>query len=61
MDGPVQISRRSFNERLLENLPLPQAEREPLLELARSEGAAFARGLVSRGFITAEGVRLAYE
>src|SRR4030042_6028748 len=61
MGGQVLISRRSFNERLLGNLPLPQAEREPLLELARSEGSAFARGVVARGFITAEGVRLAYE
>jgi len=61
MDGPVQISRRSFNERLLENLPLPQAEREQLTDLARKEGAAFGRVLVSRGLLTLEGLRRVYE
>jgi general secretion pathway protein E len=61
MGDPVPISRRSFNERLLETLTVPQAEREGLLDQARREGAAFARGLVSRGLLTAEALRRAYE
>ncbi|RJP18548.1 MAG: hypothetical protein C4529_12540, partial [Deltaproteobacteria bacterium] len=61
MDDPVPISRRSFNERLLGNLPSPPAEREQLQELARKEGAAFGRVLVSRGLLTLEGLRRAYE
>ena len=61
MGAPVLISRRAFNERLLETLAVPQAEREQLKDLARKEGAAFARGLVTRGLLTAEGLRRAYE
>jgi general secretion pathway protein E len=61
MNGQVLISRRSFNERLLENLSLPQAEREQFTDLARKEGAAFGRVLVSRGLLTLEGLRRAYE
>ena len=56
MNGQVLISRRSFNERLLENLSLPQAEREQFTDLARKEGAAFGRVLVSRGLLTMGGV-----
>jgi general secretion pathway protein E len=61
MGNPVPVSRKAFNERLLETLAVPQAEREGLLDQARKEGAAFARGLVSRGLLTAEGLRRAYE
>src|SRR5512139_279762 len=61
MSGPVPISRKAFNERLLETLAVPQVEREQLIDQARKEGAAFARGLVSRGLLTAEALRLAYE
>jgi general secretion pathway protein E len=61
MGDPVPISRRAFNERLLETLAVPQAEREQLFDQARKEGAAFARGLVSRGLLTGEGLRRAYE
>jgi len=61
MKSPVLISRRVFNERLLETLPVPPAEREQLQDLARQEGAAFGRGLVSRGLLTAEGLRRSYE
>jgi general secretion pathway protein E len=61
MSDPVPISRKAFNERLLETLTVPQAEREQLKDLARKEGAAFARGLVSRGLLPAEGLRRAYE
>jgi general secretion pathway protein E len=61
MSAPVPISRRAFNERLLETLAVPQAEREMLLDQARKEGAAFGRGLVARGLLTAEGLRRAYE
>jgi general secretion pathway protein E len=61
MGDLVPISRKAFNERLLETLAVPQAEREQLKDLARKEGAAFARGLVSRGLLTAEGLRRAYE
>ena len=41
--------------------PFPPPSGQQLLELARSEGAAFARGLVSRGLLTPEGLRRAYE
>jgi len=44
MDGPFPISRRSFNERLLETLPVPSSERQQLLELARSKGRPFRVG-----------------
>ena len=61
MGDLIPIGRRAFNERLLENLPLPQAEREQLTDLARKEGAAFGRVLVSRGLLTLEGLRRTYE
>jgi len=53
--------RRRFNERLLSRIPLPSSDQEPLRELAGSPGAAFARLLVSRGLLTPEGLRRAYE
>ena len=61
MVGPVLISRRAFNERLLETISSPEAERVQLFDLARKEGAAFGRVLVSRGLLTLEGLRRAYE
>jgi general secretion pathway protein E len=61
MSGPVQISRRTFNKRLLDALPIPQGEREQLLDLARKEGAAFCKGLLARGLITPEALRHGYE
>jgi general secretion pathway protein E len=61
MGSPVLITRKAFNERLLETLPFPESEREPLLDLAKKEGAAFGRLLVSRGLLTLEGLRRAYE
>ena len=61
MGGMVPVSRRSFNERLLESLPVPAVEREKLLDIARKEGAGFGKGLVSRGLLTPEGLRRAYE
>ena len=61
MNGQILISRRVFNERLLETLPLPQVEREQMQDLARKEGASFGRVLVSRGLLTLEGLRRAYE
>jgi general secretion pathway protein E len=60
MGDPFPISRKAFNERLLETLSVPAAEREQLLDRARREGPAFARGLVARGLLTAEGLRRAY-
>ena len=48
MAAQVPISRKAFNERLLETLTVPQAEREQLLDQARKEGAAFARDLTDR-------------
>jgi general secretion pathway protein E len=61
MGGPVHISRRAFNERLLETLSVPESEREQLNDLARKEGAAFGKGLLSRGLLTAEALRRGYE
>jgi len=61
MAGAVLISRKAFNERLLETLSFPEADREQLTDLARKEGAAFGRVLVSRGLLTLEGLRRAYE
>lgn len=61
MADPVLISRRAFNERLLETLPVPPAEREQLLDQARKESAVFARDLVSRGLLTPQGMRLKVE
>ncbi|MGE5700330.1 MAG: type II secretion system ATPase GspE [Deltaproteobacteria bacterium] len=55
------MNRRSFNEALVSSLPVPAEEREALLALARTEGHAFPKGLVSRGLLTAEGLRRAYE
>src|SRR5512139_89437 len=61
MGAQVPISRKAFNERLLETIAVPAAEREALIDQARKEGAGFGRGLVSRGLLTAEGLRRAYE
>jgi general secretion pathway protein E len=55
------MNRRSFNESLVSALPVPAAERDALLSLARTEGPAFPKGLLSRGFITPEALRRAYE
>lgn len=55
------MNRRSFHEALVSSLPLPDAEREELLARARAEGAAFPKMLVSRGLLTAEALRRAYE
>ena len=55
------MNRRSFNEALVSSLPVPAEEREAHLALARTEGHAFPKGLVSRGLLTAEGLRRAYE
>ena len=59
--GATILSRRRFHEELLATLSLPPSEVEPLHELGRTEGAGFARLLVSRGFLTQEGLRRAYE
>jgi general secretion pathway protein E len=55
------MNRRLFNESLLESLPIPAGEREELLAKARTEGAAFAKTLVSRGLLSPEALRRAYE
>ncbi len=55
------MNRRSFHEALVSSLPLPDAEREELLARARAEGAAFPKTLVSRGLLSAEALRHAYE
>jgi general secretion pathway protein E len=55
------MNRRSFNESLVSALPVPAAERDALLALARTEGPAFPKGLLSRGFLTPEALRRAYE
>src|SRR3972149_1431167 len=52
---------RVFNESLVPSLDLPAGEREELLARARTEGAAFAKTLVSRGLLSAESLRHAYE
>ncbi len=55
------MNRRLFNESLLAGLNLPAVEREELLARARTEGAAFAKTLVSRGLLSPEALRRAYE
>ena len=55
------MNRRAFNEYLVGSLNLPPGEREELLAHARTEGAAFAKKLVSRGLLSAEALRRAYE
>jgi len=55
------MNRRVFNESLVASLNLPAGEREELLARARTEGAAFAKTLVSRGLLSAESLRHAYE
>jgi general secretion pathway protein E len=55
------MNRRLFNESLLESLPIPAGEREELLARARTEGAAFAKTLLSRGLLSPEALRRAYE
>ena len=55
------MNRRLFNESLLASLPIPAGEREELLARAHTEGAAFAKTLVSRGLLSPEALRRAYE
>ena len=55
------MNRRLFNESLLASLPIPAGEREELLAKAHTEGAAFAKTLVSRGLLSPEALRRAYE
>ena len=55
------MNRRVFNESLVASLNLPAGEREELLARARTEGAAFAKTLVSRGLLSPESLRHAYE
>jgi general secretion pathway protein E len=55
------VNRRSFNEALVSALSVPEGEREALLQLARTEGPMFSKGLLSRGFLTPEALRRAYE
>jgi len=55
------MNRRLFNESLLASLTLPAGEREELLARAHTEGAAFAKTLVSRGLLSPEALRRAYE
>ena len=55
------MNRRAFNEALVGSLPLPDGEREELLARARTEGASFAKTLISRGILTHEALRRAYE
>jgi len=55
------MNRRAFNESLVAGLNLSVGEREELLARARSEGAGFAKGLVSTGILPAEELRRAFE
>jgi len=55
------MNRRVFNESLVTILNLPAAEQEEFLARARTEGAAFAKGLISRGLLSPESLRHAYE
>lgn len=55
------MNRRHFNESLLTGLDIPAGEREELLARAHTEGAAFARTLVSRGLMSPDALRRAYE
>ena len=55
------MNRQSFNEALLASLPIPAGDQEALLPLARTEGAAFPKGLVAKGLLAPETLRRAYE
>ena len=55
------MNRRAFNEYLVESLNLPAGEQEELLARARTEGASFAKTLVSRGLLSPESLRHVYE
>jgi len=55
------MNRRAFNESLVAMLHLSPAEREALLALARTEGSAFPKSLVSRGLLSPEGLCRSYE
>ena len=55
------MNRHSFHEALVSSLAVPEGEREELRSRARAEGPAFARTLVARGLLSAEGLRRAYE
>src|SRR4030066_447533 len=55
------MNRRVCNESLVAILNPPPGEREELLARARTEGAAFAKTLVSRGLLSPESLRHAYE
>ncbi len=55
------MNRRIFNESLVGSLHLPAGEREAMLALARKEGASFPKTLVSRGILSADALRRAYE
>ena len=54
-------SRKQFNERLLEYISVPSSEQESFRDRAGASGSAFGRFLVSRGFLTPEALRQAYE
>ena len=56
-----RMNRHSFHEALVSSLAVPEGEREELRSRARAEGPAFARTLVARGLLSAEGLRRAYE
>jgi general secretion pathway protein E len=56
-----RMNRRSFHEALVSSLAIPEGEREELLARSRTEGPAFARALVARGLLSAEGLQKAYE
>jgi general secretion pathway protein E len=55
------MNRRVFNESLVGSIDLPAGEREAMLAMARTEGASFPKTLVSRGLLSAEALRRAYE
>jgi general secretion pathway protein E len=55
------MNRRTFNEFLVDSLNLPAGERDAMLAMARAEGASFPKSLVSRGLLSAEALRRAYE
>ncbi len=59
--GAMPMNRRGFNERLLSTLSVPASEAGTLLDLARAEGGAFPRLLVTRGHLNGETLRDAYE
>jgi general secretion pathway protein E len=54
------VNRRTFNEALVTSLAPAPGERDALLGRARTEGAAFPRGLVARGLLSSEALRQAY-